>query len=83
MKEALDGLDLLREAFAVESQLSKEWRQKHDDEALAFRKEILEKIRPFEEFSSGLSMFWKIVLAVSALVMSVVKGLALIKEHYK
>jgi hypothetical protein len=80
MKEALDAL---KEAIDAESKLSKEWREKHDFDAFAFRKEILEKIRPFEEFSTGLSMLWKILLGLSAFIMSIVKGWAWVKDHVK
>lgn len=73
----------LKKFVEEESLRNKEWQEKHDREASTFRKEILEKIRPFEEFSNGLSVTWKLLLGVSAFVMSIVKAWAWVKEHLK
>lgn len=76
-------LEELKKFVEEESRISRDWREKHDRDAVAFRTEILGKIRPFEEFSSGLSMLWKILLGVSAFIMSIVKAWAWIKDHVK
>lgn len=80
MKEVLDAL---KDAIDLESRVSKEWRDKHDSEAVAFRAELLSEIQPFKEFRMSLTWFWRIALAVSGLVWSVIKGWAWLKDHVK
>jgi hypothetical protein len=66
-----------------ESKRNKEWQSKHDVDALQFRTEILGKIQPFDEFSRGLSIFWKILLSISALIVSGLKAWDWVKTHVR
>lgn len=76
-------MEELKRMFEDETQRNKDWQEKHDREAFAFRTELLGEIQPFKEFRMSLTWFWKIVLGVSGLVWSVIKGWAWLKEHVK
>lgn len=76
-------MEELKRMFEEETQRNKDWQEKHDRDASIFRKEIMDEIKPYKEFAQGLSFTWKILLAISAFIMSVIKAWAWIKEHVK
>jgi hypothetical protein len=78
-----DVINEVKALIEAEAFRNKEWQDKHDREALDFRTQILAEIRPFQEFRLSLSWFWRIALAVSGLVWSVLKGTAWLKDHLK